>query len=120
MRSGRSRKTSSSNGPKGGRCDMTRDELRQIAASVAPRHGWDFSRMRVDRDPAPWEYSEVVRRYLRPTDAVLDVGTGGGERFLELAPHFGSGIGIDPDPAMIAAARENTPASLAEKVSFQV
>lgn len=99
---------------------MTRDELRQLAASVAPRHGWDFSRMRVDRDPAPWDYREVVRRYLRPADHVLDVGTGGGERFLELAPHFGSGIGIDPDPAMIDAARENTPTPLAETVSFQV
>lgn len=76
--------------------------------------------MRVGRDPAPWEYSEVVRRYLRPTDHVLDIGTGGGEWFLELAPNFGSGIGVDPDPAMMDAARENTPASLAEKLSFQL
>src|SRR4051794_24588205 len=91
---------------------MTLDELRQIAASVDPRRGWDFSRMRVDRDPTPWDYQEIVRRYLRATDAVLDVGTGGGERFLELVPYFGSGIGVDTDPAMIDAARENTPASL--------
>jgi SAM-dependent methyltransferase len=97
---------------------MTLDELRQIAAAVAPRRGWDFSRVRDDRDPVPWEYGEIVRRYLRPDDRVLDVGTGGGERFLELALSFGSGIGVDPDPAMIATARENTPATLAEKVTF--
>lgn len=97
---------------------MTLDELRRIAASVAPRRGWDFSRVRDDRDPAPWEYLDVVRRFLRPDDRVLDVGTGGGERFLELAPHFGSGVGVDPDPAMIAAARGNLPPSLAGKVTF--
>lgn len=97
---------------------MTLEELRRIAAEVAPRRGWDFSRAQDDRDPVPWEYSDVVRRYLRADDRVLDVGTGGGERFLALAPSFGSGIGVDPDPAMIATARENTPAPLAEKVTF--
>jgi SAM-dependent methyltransferase len=97
---------------------MTLDELRQIAASVAPRRGWDFSRVRDDRDPVPWKYDEVVRRFLQTDDRVLDVGTGGGETFLALAPSFGSGIGVDPDPAMIAAARENLPTSLAEKVTF--
>ncbi len=97
---------------------MTLDELRRIAAEVAPRRGWDFSRLRDDRDPTPWEYADVVRRFLRPDDRVLDVGTGGGERFLALAPSFGTGVGIDPDPAMIAAARENLPASLAGKVTF--
>ncbi len=97
---------------------MTLDELRAIAAAVAPRRGWDFSRMRDDRDPVPWDYAEVVRHYLRPTDRVLDVGAGGGERFLELTPSFGSGVGVDPDPAMIETARENTPDSLKEKVTF--
>jgi SAM-dependent methyltransferase len=97
---------------------MTRDELRRLAAEVAPRRGWDFSRVRDDRDPVPWEYEEVVRRYLRPSDRVLDVGTGGGERFLALAPSFETGVGVDPDPEMVRTARENTPAALAEKVSF--
>jgi len=97
---------------------MTLDELRRIAAAVAPRRGWDFSQMRDDRDPVPWEYSDVVRRYLRPDDRVLDVGVGGGETFLALAPSFGSSVGVDPDPAMIEAARENTSAALAEKVTF--
>jgi SAM-dependent methyltransferase len=97
---------------------MDGDELRRMIAEVEPRRGWDFSRMRVDRDPAPWGFLDVARRYLRPTDRVLDVGTGGGEKFLSLADAFGMGIGVDPDPAMIATARENTPPALAERVSF--
>jgi SAM-dependent methyltransferase len=74
--------------------------------------------MRTDRDPVPWEYEEVVRRYLRPADRVLDVGTGGGERFLRLVVHAAAGVGTDVDPEMVRVARENTPPELARKVTF--
>ncbi len=96
------------------------ETLKRIADSVGERRGWDFSSLREDRDPVPWDYGEVVRRYLRPTSRVLDIGTGGGERFLALAGDFGSGVGIDSSPQMIQTARENTPPELAGKVSFQV
>ncbi|TKJ43345.1 hypothetical protein CEE36_04755 [candidate division TA06 bacterium B3_TA06] len=98
---------------------MTLEELQRIARSVNERRGWDFSRVRSDRDPVPWDYTDVVRRYLEPSARVLDIGTAGGEIFLSLAPCFGIGIGIDNDPAMIQAACENTPSSLTHKVSFQ-
>jgi len=99
---------------------MTLKELKRIAASVGERQGWDFSRVRDDRDPVPWGYAGVVRRYLQPSYRVLDIGTGGGERFLALAPYFGTGVGIDVEPAMIQVACENTPPSLASKISFEV
>lgn len=99
---------------------MTFDELKRIADSVGQRRGWDFSRIRDARDPVPWDYEEVVRRYLRTTDRVLDIGTGGGERFLALAPEFSEGVGIDADPAQIQTARENLPPSVAQRVSFQL
>jgi SAM-dependent methyltransferase len=57
--------------------------------------------MREARQPVPWEYRDVVLRYLRTSDAVLDIGTGGGERLRELTGAFGSGLGIDVDPAMV-------------------
>jgi SAM-dependent methyltransferase len=95
-------------------------ELQRLVASVGERRGWDFSRVRDARDPVPWDYAEVVRRYLRPTDHVLDVGTGGGERFLALAPYLGTGVGVDADPAMVRAAQENTPPELAGRVRFEV
>ena len=82
--------------------------------------GWDFSRVRAVRDPVPWEYTEVDRRYLCPTDRVLDIATGGGEVFLSLAPYFDSGLGTDSSPEMVATAKENTPTELRGKVSFEV
>lgn len=50
-------------------------------------HGWDFShiygRYEEDED-LPWDYSQVVRRYLRPEHHILDMDTGGGEFLLSL------------------------------------
>lgn len=69
------------------------------------------------RQPVPWEYSDVVARYLDPADLVLDIGTGGGERFCNLAGLFGHGLGIDVDPQMIRHAEQ---ASAAPNVEFRV
>jgi ubiquinone/menaquinone biosynthesis C-methylase UbiE len=99
---------------------MTLEELRRIAASVEERRGWDFSRVRDGREAVPWDYVEVVRNYLRPSDRVLDVGTGGGERFLSLASRFGVGVGVDASAEMIETALANKSASAVENVSFEV
>ncbi len=98
---------------------MTLEELKRIAESVGERQGWDFSRVQYDRDPVPWDYADVVRRYLLPMHRVLDIGTGGGEQFLALTPYIDTGVGIDVAPGMIQVARQNTPPSLAEKISFE-
>jgi hypothetical protein len=99
---------------------MTEDQLRRIAASVGRRRGWDFSRMRETQEPAPWECADVARTYLAADSHALDIGTGGGERFLRLADAFRSGVGIDSSAAMIATAQENLPPALADKISFAV
>jgi SAM-dependent methyltransferase len=59
------------------------------------------------RQPVPWDYHDVVLRYLRSSDVVLDVGAGAGERLRDLAPSFGHGLGIDADPEMVRLARQN-------------
>lgn len=64
--------------------------------------------MRTVREPVPWDYLELVPLYLNRTDVILDIGTGGGEKLLSIAPHISCAIGIDPDPSMILAARENS------------
>jgi ubiquinone/menaquinone biosynthesis C-methylase UbiE len=98
---------------------MQLEELRRIADSVGEREGWDFSRVRDYTEPTPWDYMEVVQRYLQPSHHVLDVGTGGGEKFLELAPRFGTGIGVDIEPRMIEVAERNRVASRVENVTFR-
>jgi SAM-dependent methyltransferase len=97
---------------------MSIDELKHIAEAVGERRGWDFSTVHDDHDPYPWEYHEVARRYLTQLQRVLDIGTGGGERFLQLAEYFGSGIGIDADPEMVDVAQHNTPDNVNCRVKF--
>lgn len=99
---------------------LSREELIQIANTVGERQGWDFSRVRDGRDPVPWDYLEVVGKYLKPADHVLDVGTGGGENFLSLSAYFGAGIGIDISPAMIEATQANKQEAQIENISFEV
>ena len=73
--------------------------------------------MNVLRQPCPWVYSEVVARYLRTVDEVLDIGTGSGERLSNLAGLFGRGLGIDVDPEMVEQAQRS---SAAPNVKFGV
>jgi hypothetical protein len=92
-------------------------ELDELLAACRPRTGWDFSRMRTLRAPVPWNYGEIVARYLRPTDEVLDVGTGDGRQLASLAGKSRRGLGIDIDPEMIRlAAREHPGPSLEFRV----
>ncbi len=99
---------------------MTLEELKKIEATVGERAGWDFSVMKTERDPIPWQYVDLVKQYLKSSDYVLDLGTGGGEIFLKLANSYKKGVGIDRDPEMIKTAKEKTPAELADKISFEV
>lgn len=50
--------------------------------------GWDFSYLdgRWFSEPAEmkWDYKFIVKKYLLPTDCLLDMGTGGGEVLLSL------------------------------------
>ncbi len=85
----------------------TLPELEQLVRENGKCEGWDFSRIKTGRDPVPWDYSSIVCSHLKPTDRVLDIGTGGGEIFLSLASNFGEGIGIDAEPTMIETAKSN-------------
>jgi SAM-dependent methyltransferase len=86
----------------------SQEALDELLAQVPPRRGWDFSRVNVLREPVPWNYHDLVVRYLSPTDSVLDIGTGGGETFSQLASFFGRGLGIDADAEMIQLAAANS------------
>lgn len=53
---------------------------------AANMKGWDFSyiqdRFQSFENDLPWDYQEVVKRYLKPQDKILDIDTGGGEILL--------------------------------------
>jgi len=86
---------------------ITLDVLKQIVEANGKLDGYDFSRVRTGRGPVLWDYVDVVRQYLKPTDRVLDIGTGGGEIFFSLASCFGKGVCVDVDPDMVKTARRN-------------
>jgi SAM-dependent methyltransferase len=98
---------------------LTIEELKGIADSVGDRRGWDFSRVKSETDPVPWNYPDVVRKYVSADHEVLDVGTGGGEQFSKLASSFRQGIGIDPDLSMIDAANKNLSSAPSRNLRFQ-
>lgn len=100
--------------------ELTLEQLKQIAHSVGVRAGWDFARIRAKRAPVPWDYSDVVRQFLARPDCVLDVGTGGGELFLALAPCFRKGVGIDASTEMIKQALRNKQTRGIANVDFEV
>jgi SAM-dependent methyltransferase len=55
-----------------------------------PFTGWDFSHLagRMIEDQPPWSYMDRAAAWMGRATAVLDLGTGGGERLLALRPHW--------------------------------
>jgi len=43
--------------------------------------GWDFSHLngRMIEDPLPWSYTDIIYEYMKNSNCMLDMGTGGGE-----------------------------------------
>ena len=57
------------------------------AEREAQIRGWDFSPITGkfhEDDRFPWDYGNQIRRYVKPTDRILDMDTGGGEKLLAL------------------------------------
>jgi len=55
-----------------------------------PFIGWDFSYLdgRMLEGQPPWSYSARAAELMKTSSSVLDLDTGGGERFLELREHW--------------------------------
>ena len=91
-----------------------RETRRRLAESFfdgSARH-WDSERdLAVDGGRVEAELSRLFAE-LRP-ESLLDVGTGTGRILQVLAPHIGSGLGIDLSHDMLAVARANLDRRLA-------
>lgn len=98
--------------------DITYQTVQQIFDEVGNLRGWDFSPVQIEYAPMPWSYVDVVKTYMRPSDHILDIGTGGGELFLTLAPYFKSAIAIDSWPAQIETALKNQTEKQVSNVEF--
>jgi SAM-dependent methyltransferase len=77
------------------RDNMTADELKSLwqrEEDIAYIHGWDFShiedRYESKEDLLPWNYKELILKYMKPEDRLLDMDTGGGEFLLSLGHPF--------------------------------
>lgn len=71
--------------------------------------GWDFSylRGRMVQEPLSWNYVDEAKAALARSTAVLDMGTGGGERLAALAEHFPPKVAAtELYPPNIEAARQ--------------
>ena len=73
-----------------------------------PFSGWDFSylRGRMEDDPTPWNYREVVGGFLPAVGALLDTETGGGEFLASLLPLPRATCATEGWPPNLAVARE--------------
>lgn len=70
---------------------MNKEEFRKHWKSEeknAHIKGWDFSHIygRYSQADPPWDYKEIIGTYLKDTDLLLDIDTGGGE-FLRSLNH---------------------------------
>ena len=57
---------------------------------LRPFAGWDFSYIagRIVSHEPPWSYADRAAELLGRSSSVLDMGTGGGERFLDLREYW--------------------------------
>lgn len=81
-------------------------------------NGWDFHSVRSVTEGAAWDFCAKVTESCKPTDVLLDIGTGGGEALLPMANAVRLAIGIDRSPGMIETARRHAASSSACHVRF--
>jgi SAM-dependent methyltransferase len=76
--------------------DMNPDELIEIWKHEEQQQfsGWDFSYLnsRMIEDEHPWSYSSRAAELMRHSSSVIDMGTGGGERFLQLKEYWSTKV----------------------------
>ena len=89
--------------------DEARERLRPYVEKAKTFSGWDFSQVRAKRlaPDLPWDYVEHARELSREAVSILDIGTGGGERFTEICLGFeGAAIATEAWPPNVPVAAE--------------
>jgi SAM-dependent methyltransferase len=69
--------------------DRARERLRPHVLRAKSFTGWlALPETRLLGEPLPWDYMQLARPRVRTAGSVLDMGTGGGERFAELCEGY--------------------------------
>lgn len=73
-----------------------------------PFHGWDFSYLKgrwTEAQPQ-WDYGTLAKKLVKSSTAVLDMATGGGERFSSFAPFPKHAVAIEGYKPNVAVAKQ--------------
>lgn len=76
---------------------------------IAHIHGWDFSHIRDKYEEGkdlPWDYREIIRKYLTPDMKLLDIDTGGGEFLLSLGHPYHNLAATESYPPNVELCKE--------------
>lgn len=82
-------------------------DYKQFYNEVGRMNGWDFSRLKVTEEGVKWDFYNEVIGLSKPSDLLLDIGTGGGENLLRIADSALLLVGIDHAEGMIEMAAKN-------------
>ena len=72
--------------------------------------GWDFAYLdgRMIEEVPPWSYEDLAMNFMLDATTILDMGTGGGERLLEMRDSWPAQVAVTEGyPPNVALAREN-------------
>ncbi|WP_186577202.1 class I SAM-dependent methyltransferase [Aquibacillus kalidii] len=97
---------------------MNKLDYENFYDKVGKINGWDFSNIKSFSEGVRWELYEEVIKKCKVTDVLLDIGTGGGENILRIAPSLFFLIGIDLSSGMLETAQSNLNDSHAQNVKF--
>jgi len=97
---------------------FTKQQFKQFYDKVGSEIGWDFSKVKYISEGVEWDFYDEVIKKSKKTDILLDIGTGGGEKILEIAKNFKSITAIDNSQVMIETANKNLSKSGLNNVNF--
>ena len=95
---------------------------KQLYEKVGKVIGWNFNKIfeRVKTIGKKWNFLETVKTFLKKETILLDIGTGGGEKLLQIAKFVKKAYGIDISKGMIITAKKNLSESKTSNVEFKL
>lgn len=97
---------------------MNELDYKNFYDTIGRANGWDFSKLKCVTEGITWEFYEEVVKRCKPSDVLLDIGTGGGENVLKIASAALMMIGIDNSSGMIETAQSNLEKARISNVRF--